>query len=131
MNDSKNNAGIQNRSLKGKQFFPDYFKPINSKSSDQEPKETRKEICDLERRLKKLEDENFKIKSKLEDMSRVNEALRKQLIKSETTTEAAANTKPELKSKDTNRTTPLLGQPDNSTQQTGNVEKKAFNNSSW
>ena len=64
-------------------------------------------------------------------MSRVNEALRKQLIKSKTTTEAAAKGKPELKSKDTNRTTPLLGQPDNSTQQTGNVGKKPFNNSSW
>ena len=56
-------------------------------------------------------------------MSRVNEAFRKQLIKSRTTTEAAAKAKPELKSKDTNRTTPLLGQPNNSTQQTGHVEK--------
>ena len=62
MNDSKNNAGIQNRSLKGEQFITDYFKPINSKSSDQEPKQTVKEICDLEGRIKKLEDENFKIK---------------------------------------------------------------------
>ena len=124
MNDSKNNAGIQNMSLKGKQFITDYFKPINSKSSDQEPKQTVKEMCDLEGRIKKLEDENFKIKSKLEDMSRLNEALRKQLIKSKTTTETAAKGKPELKSKDTNRSTPLLGQPDNSTQQTGNVGKK-------
>ena len=46
----------------GKHFITYYFKSINSKSSDQEPKETRKEIYDLERRLKKLEDENFKIK---------------------------------------------------------------------
>ena len=52
-------------------------------------------------------------------MSRVNEALCKQLIKSKTTTQSAANTKPELKSKDTNKTTSLLGRP----QQTGNIEK--------
>ena len=123
MNDSKNNAGIQNRYLKGKQFITDYFKPIYSKSSDQQPKQTVKEICDLEGRIKKLEDENFKIKSNLEDMSRVNEALPKQLIKSKTITEAATKGKSELKPKDTNRTTPLLGQPNNSTQQTGNVGK--------
>ena len=55
---------------------------INSKWSDQEAKQTVKEICDLEGRIKKLEDENFKIKSKLEDMHvEGNEALRKQLIK--------------------------------------------------
>ena len=90
MDDSKNNTGIQNRSLKGKQFITDYFKPINSKSSNQEPKQTVKEICDLEGRIKKLEDENFKIKSELKDMSSVNEALRNQLIESKTITEAAA-----------------------------------------
>ena len=73
VNDSKKNVAIQKRSLKGKQFITDYFNPINSRSSDQEPKETVKEICDLERRPKKLEDENFKIKSKQEEMSRVNE----------------------------------------------------------
>ena len=59
----------------------------------------------------KLENENFKIKSKLEDMSRVNEALCKQLIKSKTTTEAAANTRPELKSKDTTEQHQYLDNP--------------------
>ena len=93
MNDSKNNVAIQKRSLKCKQFITDYFKPINSKSTDQEPKETAKEICDLERRLGKLEDENFKIRSKVEEVSRVNEALPKQLVKSKTTTETAAKSK--------------------------------------
>ena len=38
MNDSKNNVAIQKRSLKGNQFITDYFKPINSKTSVQEPK---------------------------------------------------------------------------------------------
>ena len=70
MNDSKNNVAIQKRYLKGKQFITDYFKPI---SNDQELKETVKEICDLERKLKKSEDESFKIKSKLEETSKVNE----------------------------------------------------------
>ena len=78
----------------------------------------------MERSVKKLEDENCKIKSKLEEMSRVNAALRKQLVKSKTTTETAAKAKPELKLKDTNWATPLIDQPNNSTQQTDNVEKK-------
>ena len=55
----------------------DYFKPVNSKPNDQEPKETVKEIRNLKRRLKKLEDKNSKIKSNLEEMSRVNKALPK------------------------------------------------------
>ena len=110
--------------MKGKQIITDYVKPTNSKSTDQEPKETVKEICDLEQRLKKLEDENFKIKCKLEEMSRVNEALCKQLVKRKTTTETAAKAKPKLKLKDTNSRTLLLGQPDISTQRTGDVEKK-------
>ena len=40
----KNTVAIQERSLKGKQFIINCFKPVNSKSTDQEPKETVKEI---------------------------------------------------------------------------------------